>query len=120
MAPATGDLLQGTLGILVLKTLLGGRPMHGYAIARWIEATTDDVLLLVAGGDPDAMLFRYTAYGELGGDSWHLTVADAQEQAGEEYGDALLPWEPVPDDITDAHSYAINFAADRLNDRGKW
>lgn len=79
-----------------------------------------DVLLLIAGAEPDAMVFRYTAYGELGGDSWHLSVADAQEQAGEEYGEALLPWEPVPDDIADAHAYAINFAADRLNDRGKW
>ena len=79
-----------------------------------------DVLLLIAGAEPDAMIFRYTAYGELGGDSWHLTVAEAQEQAGEEYGEALLPWEPVPDDIADAHAYAINFAADRLNDRGRW
>ena len=49
MAPSTGELLQGTLGILVLKTLLGGRPMHGYAIARWIEATTDDVLRIEEG-----------------------------------------------------------------------
>lgn len=79
-----------------------------------------DVLLLIAGGDPDAMLFRYTAYGELGGDSWHLTVADAKEQAGDEYGEALLPWEEVPDEVTDAHVYAINCAAERLNSRGKW
>ena len=49
MAPSTGELLQGTLAILVLKTLLGGRPMHGYAIARWIETTTDDVLRIEEG-----------------------------------------------------------------------
>lgn len=79
-----------------------------------------DVLLLVAGADPDAMIFRYTAFGELGGDSWHLSVADAKEQADAEYGEALMPWEPVPDEVTDAHAYAINFASDRLNDRGKW
>ena len=76
-----------------------------------------DVLLLVAGADPDAMLFRYTAFGELGGDSWHLSVDDARAQADDEYGDALLPWEPVPDEVTDAHAYAIKFAADRLNTR---
>lgn len=49
MAPSSGELLQGTLGILVLKTLLAGQPMHGYAIARWIEATTDDVLRIEEG-----------------------------------------------------------------------
>ena len=79
-----------------------------------------DVLLLVAGGDPDAMVFRYSAFGELAGDSWHPTVADAQDQAADEYGSALLQWEPVPDEIADAHAYAITYAADRLNDRGKW
>ena len=79
-----------------------------------------DVLLLVACGDPDAMVFRYTAFGELGGDSWHPSVVDAKEQAAEEYGAALLPWEPVPDEVTDAHAYAIAYASDRLNDRGKW
>ena len=33
------DLLQGTLDVLVLKTLSWG-PMHGYAVARWIRETT--------------------------------------------------------------------------------
>jgi hypothetical protein len=79
-----------------------------------------DVLLLVASDDPDAMLFRYTAYGEMGGDSWHATVAEAKEQALEEYGDALLPWEAVPDEVADAHGYAIQYASERLNSRGNW
>jgi len=43
-----GDLLQGTLGILILKALLQGRA-HGYAIARWIEQTTGDVLSIEEG-----------------------------------------------------------------------
>jgi transcriptional regulator len=34
---------QGTLDLLILRTLARG-PRHGYAIARWIEETTDDVL----------------------------------------------------------------------------
>ena len=37
------ELLQGTLDLLVLKTLTWG-PKHGYAVARWIRETTDDVL----------------------------------------------------------------------------
>ncbi|MBC7789003.1 MAG: PadR family transcriptional regulator [Anaerolineae bacterium] len=35
------DLLQGTLDVLVLKTLSWG-PRHGYAVARWIRDTTGD------------------------------------------------------------------------------
>lgn len=34
------QLLQGTLDVLVLKTLSWG-PRHGYEIARWIRDTTD-------------------------------------------------------------------------------
>ncbi len=44
----SGELLQGTLGILILKALLPGAA-HGYAIARWIEETTDDVLSIEEG-----------------------------------------------------------------------
>jgi len=33
------DLLQGTLDVLVLKTLSWG-PRHGYAVAQWIRQTT--------------------------------------------------------------------------------
>jgi transcriptional regulator len=41
-------LLQGTLDLLVLKTLSWG-PRHGYAIARWIEDTTGDALRIEEG-----------------------------------------------------------------------
>ncbi len=42
------DLLQGTLGLVVLKSLLGGS-LHGYGIARWVEGTTGDVLQVEEG-----------------------------------------------------------------------
>ena len=50
MSPSTtsGDLLQGTLALLVLKALLAG-PKHGFAIAQWIEETTEDVLRIEEG-----------------------------------------------------------------------
>ncbi len=41
-------LLQGTLDVLVLKTLSWG-PRHGYAVARWIRETTDDILRIEEG-----------------------------------------------------------------------
>ena len=37
------QLLQGTLDVLILKTLSWGA-RHGYAIARWIRETTDEAL----------------------------------------------------------------------------
>jgi len=37
------QLLQGTLDVLILKTLSWGA-RHGYAIARWIRDTTDEAL----------------------------------------------------------------------------
>jgi PadR family transcriptional regulator PadR len=42
------DLLQGTLDLLVLKTLSWG-PAHGYAIARWIQRLTGEVLMVGEG-----------------------------------------------------------------------
>ena len=42
------SLLQGTLDVIVLKTLSWG-PMHGYEIARWIHRVTDDVLNVEEG-----------------------------------------------------------------------
>ena len=42
------DLLQGTLDLLVLKTLSWG-PAHGYSVARWIQRLTDDVLTVGEG-----------------------------------------------------------------------
>ena len=38
------DVLQGTLALMVLKTLDVLGPLHGYAIARRIEQTSGDLL----------------------------------------------------------------------------
>jgi PadR family transcriptional regulator, regulatory protein PadR len=48
MSTADLDLMQGTLDVLVLKTLSWG-PRHGYAVARWIAETTDDALAVEEG-----------------------------------------------------------------------
>jgi transcriptional regulator len=42
------DALQGTLDLLVLK-ILSRRPQHGYGIAAFIEAVSDDVLRVEEG-----------------------------------------------------------------------
>lgn len=43
MARETLDLIQGTLDVLILRTLAGD-PMHGYGISRWIRQRTGGVL----------------------------------------------------------------------------
>ena len=45
---ARPEYLHGTLDALVLKTLSWG-PRHGYAIARWLEQTTEDALRIEEG-----------------------------------------------------------------------
>jgi transcriptional regulator len=44
----TIDLMQGTLSALVLKALSCG-PLHGYAVARWIEQVSGEGLLVEEG-----------------------------------------------------------------------
>ena len=42
------DLMQGTLDVLILKTLSWG-PLHGYAVVRWIAQRTEDALRIEEG-----------------------------------------------------------------------
>ena len=43
------DLLQGTLDLMVLRTLDAMGPQHGYGIARRIEQLSEDEVLLNQG-----------------------------------------------------------------------
>ena len=46
------EVLQGTLDLLILKTL-GWGPMHGFGVSKWIHERTDSVLLV-----EDAALYQ--------------------------------------------------------------
>ena len=48
MADSLG-VVQGTLELLVLRTLAARSPSHGFAILDWIRETTDEVLLVEDG-----------------------------------------------------------------------
>lgn len=49
MAHDKSDILQGTLDLMVLKTLHAMGPMHGYGLARRIEQLSDEALQINQG-----------------------------------------------------------------------
>jgi transcriptional regulator len=64
------DLLQGTLDVLILRTLLAG-PSHGHAIAKHIQRTSED-LLQVETGSLYPALHRLEAKGQVAA-YWELS-----------------------------------------------
>lgn len=64
------DLLQGTLDLLILRTLLSG-PSHGHAVAKHIQRTSED-LLQVETGSLYPALHRLEAKGWIAA-SWELS-----------------------------------------------
>ncbi len=64
------DLIQGTLDVMILKALSWG-PMHGFAVAKWIRLTTEEVLQIEDGALYPA-LHRMEYRGFIDAD-WDLT-----------------------------------------------
>src|SRR6266567_1347147 len=64
------ELLQGTLELLILRTLLAG-PTHGHAIAKHIHRTSEELLQIETGSLYPA-LHRLEAQGWIGA-SWELS-----------------------------------------------
>src|SRR5436190_14927756 len=68
--PARVELLQGTLDVLILRTL-HGEPKHGHAIAKHIQRTSEE-LLQVETGSLYPALHRLEAKGWVAA-SWELS-----------------------------------------------
>ena len=71
MSASKNDILQGTLTLLVLKTLATNKRMHGYAITTHVQRVSDD-LLRVEEGSLYPALHRMQQQGWLKSE-WGLT-----------------------------------------------
>src|SRR6201995_5992631 len=76
-SPSRTDLLQGTLDMLILRTLLFG-PAHGHQIAKHIQRTTED-LLQVEHGSLYPALHRLERKGWLAA-KWGPAVKDQKRE----------------------------------------
>jgi PadR family transcriptional regulator PadR len=63
MTRQKNDILQGTLALLILKTLADGRSIHGYAITAHIQRTSEDLLRVEEGS-------LYPALHRMAQDGW--------------------------------------------------
>jgi len=83
------ELLQGTLDLLILRTLLPGKT-HGHAIAKHIQRTSEDLLKVETGS-------LYPALHRLEARGW---IAGRLGTAGDGKTDQILP----PDGLRAASS----------------
>jgi hypothetical protein len=73
--------------------------------------------VLVIDDRPDGIfLFRCTAAGEFGGDTWHRSVDEAKDQAAYEFGPDVR-WRPIPETESDPVAFAIRANFKLTHDR---
>lgn len=70
--PNRAELLQGTLDMLILRTLLFG-PAHGHQIAKHIQRTTEDVLQVEHGS-------LYPALHRMESKAWIISKWETRKQ----------------------------------------
>ena len=81
------------------------RPAQKESNSRFSE---QPVILLIEEKPDRVFLIRFTTDGRCVGDSWHMTLDGAREQASLEFNDPLLDWAPVPIEVEDIVSFGLS------------
>jgi hypothetical protein len=64
-------------------------------------------VLLVEEKSDGVFLFRFTDDGTCVGDTWHMSMEEAKDQARKEYGTESTEWKEVPEATGDPVTYAL-------------
>lgn len=79
------------------------------------EAHPQPKVLLIRANKSGIFLERFTSNGELTGDTWHMSVEDAQEQAQFEYQVPISQWKEIPLEQKDPVAFALKALASTDN-----
>ena len=111
MARTKNDILQGTLALLVLRTLEVAGPMHGYAITSHIQVVSAD-LLRVEEGSLYPALHRMEQDGYLRS-SWGVTdknrearIYSITAKGRKQLADEEASWNRLTDGVARVLRYA--------------
>ena len=63
-------------------------------------------LLIIEEKSDGLFLTRYDSGGNFAGDTWHMSVEDAHEQARSEYG--ISAWRKIPPEVTDVVLFGLS------------
>jgi hypothetical protein len=105
--------------LVALVGEISGTPLvkHFRGIPPELAGGTDDreillspAVLVIEEKLDGIFLFRFMRDGSCVGDTWHLTVEDAKQQAEYEYGIAPSEWKQVPTEIVNAVTFALEQA----------
>lgn len=77
----------------------------GHDLREKMEAP---VLVIIEEKSDGVFLFRFTADGQVVGDTWHMTVEEAKQQADFEFPGLLSDWKSVPAEVEDVVTFALD------------
>ncbi len=76
----------------------------GHDLREQMEAPA---LVFIQETSEGVLLFRFTSDGQVVGDTWHMTMEEAKQQAYFEFPEVLSPWKSVPADVEDVVAFGL-------------
>ncbi|HWF62077.1 MAG TPA: hypothetical protein VN666_17465 [Nitrospira sp.] len=76
----------------------------GHDLREQMEAPA---LVLIEEKSDGVFLFRFSADGQVVGDTWHMMVEEAKQQAYFEFPELLSGWKSVPADVENVVAFGL-------------